>query len=849
MTWLRGNCGCALETKLDHSHPCECSCGSLALQNATAQDFCTITIVGQSTALNIELFCYESCPCGFSAVILAGAGQLLASSDSSCKNPPVSSVALQGIVWVLLTGGVLLNCFFLVFIVRFRKNRIVKMSSPNLNVVTLLGSSLTYGSAYLFGIEKQTPLSRPSTEMLIQVRVCLLFVGSSLAFGPILGKSWRLYKVFTQRVPDKRVIIKDLQLLVMVGALVGADVVLLSVWILSDPVQCTPSLNAELKVTEKGLTCVAHRGHFCMSLFSDLWLILFLGFKGILLMYGAYLAGLTYDVSCPPVNQSLTLVVGITVMFLTAQIALVVNRFFHSWHNLAFGVTSGGIFVCTTTLNCLIFTPQVRQWKAFENQNENLSQVAKYFTSSSKNVHSTVYSEEEICQLLGEKHALIQLLAEKDTAIASLQEQVDSTKEKLTRLEAAGGTQEADDSFRLPSASPCPQDRLAAICSSTVPEDAPTDLPLFGQRQNPWQYYPLSSNLQCMPGASNENNSVGDVECASGRSVPLGITDTCRLLNSANKISGCSHGCNDRDQQLFQYAAPLGRNTLQEPLMEHFSLRVGAGQPRVQKQLPGISYVSRDTLQEVLQELSVDPKAGRRASPRDPEQSAVFGRSTGCWPQEVQANRLTRLRPYETRLERKIPTCLPGCAVLGARCVRDRTTSGMQRSLSQVSECPCAAAGDATERCSLCQPRSASSSVYKSKLRYKTENWSKHPGSDEDDWLFRRRLTENRAPLLGASSPRTFRHQPQDFARYTGCSYPDFDSRRSSSTTTSSEGGVRCRHRHCCECCRHSLSSSSGSCSTGVDSESGVSGHCCANPVGKPRPIVNFNEDLEPTYV
>lgn len=25
-------------------------------------------------------------------------------------------------------------------------------------------------------------------------------------FGPVLGKSWRLYKVFTQRVPDKRVV-------------------------------------------------------------------------------------------------------------------------------------------------------------------------------------------------------------------------------------------------------------------------------------------------------------------------------------------------------------------------------------------------------------------------------------------------------------------------------------------------------------------------------------------------------------------------------------------------------------------------------------------------------------------
>lgn len=58
----------------------------------------------------------------------------------------------------------------------FVSRRIVKMSSPNLNVVTLLGSGLTYTSAYLFGIQEQSLQSRHSVETLIQVsgaRLCL----------------------------------------------------------------------------------------------------------------------------------------------------------------------------------------------------------------------------------------------------------------------------------------------------------------------------------------------------------------------------------------------------------------------------------------------------------------------------------------------------------------------------------------------------------------------------------------------------------------------------------------------------------------------------------------------------
>lgn len=43
------------------------------------------------------------------------------------------------------------------------------MSSPNLNIVTLLGSGLTYTSAYLFGIQEQSLPSGDAVEKLIQV--------------------------------------------------------------------------------------------------------------------------------------------------------------------------------------------------------------------------------------------------------------------------------------------------------------------------------------------------------------------------------------------------------------------------------------------------------------------------------------------------------------------------------------------------------------------------------------------------------------------------------------------------------------------------------------------------------
>lgn len=107
------------------------------------------------------------------------------------------------------------------------------MSSPNLNVLTLCGSVLTYISGFLFAVEDHTHspggtssyilqvsvqdcLQRGTMESacgevaflcsLVQARIWTLCLGSTLVFGPILGKTWRLYRVFTQRVPDKRVV-------------------------------------------------------------------------------------------------------------------------------------------------------------------------------------------------------------------------------------------------------------------------------------------------------------------------------------------------------------------------------------------------------------------------------------------------------------------------------------------------------------------------------------------------------------------------------------------------------------------------------------------------------------------
>uniref|UniRef100_A0A8C5IH30 G protein-coupled receptor 156 n=1 Tax=Junco hyemalis TaxID=40217 RepID=A0A8C5IH30_JUNHY len=678
------------------------------------------------------------------------------SFDHSIKSSPSFSAGLLGVVWTFLTAGVLLALFFFIFTIRFRKNRIVKMSSPNLNIVTLLGSGLTYTSAYLFGIQEQSLPSGDSMEKLIQVRLCLLCVGTSLVFGPVLGKSWRLYKVFTQRVPDKRVIIKDLQLLAMVAALVLADTVLLLTWVFSDPVQCFRSLSVSLRATEKGMTCSVSRVQSCASLYSDLWLVLILGFKSILLLYGTYLAGLTDNVSSSPVNQSLTLIVGVNLVFLAAGTICLVHRFFRAWHNLLFGFTSGGIFVCTTTINCFIFVPQ------------------------------------------------------KNAVIESLQEQVSSAKEKLMRLMSA----ESGCDPRVLPAAPC-------TWSSGQPGDAPGDCCPPDPGRDGWQppcllgSSPPSSNAQAL-----QKDATQEPVCTQ-----------VLLFNGGDSIE---RGLKDLQE--------CGTPAVQEQPPEQLPGQDNSAGVAWESS-PKISYVNSEKLWEILQELSLD---GKNHSPALSAGPPLGNRGTSGEQGETRAGQEgypgihTALSPYLARLQRRIPlppasTRFPGHVSPRASCRVKEVGSWGRGESAQNS---LGKGGDTAGRGLLHGPAPSRAAIPR-EASLQPEGWQGWPRVPPGCQGASPSIPQERRRRQG--TPRG----PAEPSLRSLYYYPDSDS----SSSSSSEEVFHGCHRPCCEVCFQSPRGSLDSSSTDTDTEPSDCEDHQTEHRGGPQPVVNFKEDLKPTFV
>ncbi|XP_067459851.1 probable G-protein coupled receptor 156 isoform X1 [Thunnus thynnus] len=562
------------------------------------------------------------------------------------------SPVLSAVVWTLLSCGILLAFCFLLFTLRFKNNRIVKMSSPNLNVLTLFGSVLTYISGFLFAFDERTHPQGGASTAVLQARMWTLCVGSTLVFGPILGKTWRLYRVFTQRVPDKRVIIRDIQLMGMVFLLIAVDLLVLTAWNLTDPIRCSRSVSAVIKVVEKDVSYSLSQLDSCSSVYSDLWVIIIAVQKGCLLLYGTYLAGLTSNVSHPPVNQSPTIITAVTLVTLSSSVAVPVSIFLQAWPNLVYSTVAGAIFICTLATNCMLFVPQLTQWRQFEEDQNNPSQMAKYFSSPSKSQPS-VYSQDEIYYLLGENNSMKKLINEKNAVIDSLQEQVNNAKDKLLRLMSASqppGEQEMDSSATNLNSS--------STQTTELQSDSPSSpLPHIGTKSRLSPPH-LSPRLTAASVSSSSN--------ALPPSAPAPNSTTLAAASSTLPDAG-------ENQRTASVAGPIGRDTAESRRVEDFKQPASLQSPGLLRtaeetvdfvtSLQSLSnysgltsplgpnarltgFVSSEQLQEILQELSVD--AVIETALKSPSQTA----RTPSQLKFIEASALSPLSPRTPRSPR-----------------------------------------------------------------------------------------------------------------------------------------------------------------------------------------------------
>ncbi|XP_022089370.1 gamma-aminobutyric acid type B receptor subunit 2-like [Acanthaster planci] len=303
------------------------------------------------------------------------------------------SSTIRAILYSLASVGAAIAITFLVINIRYRDKRAIKMSSPSLGNLTVVGCLLLYASVFARGWDK-THMSDTVIIAKCHLERILISLGLSFVFVSIFMKTYRIHAIFTLAVKKfKRIDLPDWKLIVRVFSAVLVDCAIFVAWIAMDTTTVERhTLEPRLNMTEpeKEIYQVPEI-RFCSSTNEHYFIIALYVVKGVLLTFGIFLAWETRNIAVSHFNDSKYIAASVYVVALT--IVLTVPTITVLWDdvNMTFLVLGVAIIVVNTTVLCLNFIPKVYLLLTVQDKDINLSMMSSmgYGSSSTTNTSSS----------------------------------------------------------------------------------------------------------------------------------------------------------------------------------------------------------------------------------------------------------------------------------------------------------------------------------------------------------------------------------------------------------------------------------------------------------------------------
>ncbi|XP_041780122.1 gamma-aminobutyric acid type B receptor subunit 2 [Anopheles merus] len=266
-------------------------------------------------------------------------------------------------VVILSLIGIGISVLFLGLNLRFRKLKAIKLSSPKLSTITVCGCMLVYTATILLGLDHSTlPWSSVTFSTICMARIYFLSAGFSLAFGSMFAKTFRVYRIFTHSAGglcrDK--ILRDTQLISVIGALLLVDAFVVSFWMAADPMERhLHNLSLEISTTDRSVVYLP-QVELCRSRHYESWLGMLYAYKGLLLLVGVYMAWQTRNVKISALNDSQYIGISVYSVVITSASVVVLANLLYERVTLAFIITAGFVLISTTATLCLLFLPKIK---------------------------------------------------------------------------------------------------------------------------------------------------------------------------------------------------------------------------------------------------------------------------------------------------------------------------------------------------------------------------------------------------------------------------------------------------------------------------------------------------------
>eukprot|EP00731_Ephydatia_muelleri_P012366 Em0006g1260a len=284
------------------------------------------------------------------------------------------------IMYILAILGMILVSVCIGFTAIFHKTRLVRLTSPALTMITCSGCCLLYICIFFAAIQSKAILP---TSVICNVRIWLWSIGYSLAFGPILVKTCRIYYIFNDPRPNK-LAVKDWMLVAIVCILVAIDVVLM-ILTLSVPQLRVGAVLVHDLVNPKSETGFFEEETMNMILVCEstpkksfqIWRIILIAYKAILQASAIPLAFAIRKVKTKGLNDSKYLVAIVFITSISLAVIIVCYAAIYDHVNTSAAIYSIGAWITSTTILSLLFIPKFYYLYCDPN-GENLGSTCNY---------------------------------------------------------------------------------------------------------------------------------------------------------------------------------------------------------------------------------------------------------------------------------------------------------------------------------------------------------------------------------------------------------------------------------------------------------------------------------------
>ncbi|CAN8002636.1 unnamed protein product, partial [Ixodes hexagonus] len=325
--------------------------------------------------------------------------------------------------------GVVLAIGLLVFNWIFRHSRCIQLSHPMCNNIMLIGTILCLVCVCLLGLDRQF-VSEFRHAHVCQARSWLLAIGFTLSFGAMFSKIWRVHRLTTKSESESKKV-ESWKLYGMLGAMVLIDAVILTAWQVVDPMRIEQEIFPleDPEMSDEDIKIEPALEH-CESKNHAIWLGVMYSYKGLLLIFGIFLAYETRSVTIKQPNDSRLVGMSIYNVVVLCLITTPVTMVISSQQDATFAFVALAIILCSFLSMALIFVPKIIELGRRPRERADVPSLVASITSKEE--------EERHQRLLAENEDLKKQIAKKEDQVQLLNQKLQDRQHMATVLPSSG---------------------------------------------------------------------------------------------------------------------------------------------------------------------------------------------------------------------------------------------------------------------------------------------------------------------------------------------------------------------------------------------------------------------------